>query len=342
VYIWKNSGAGYGYADNFNLVMQPPSTGGASTVHTAIAVADHPTTFLQGPTYVDGKAAWFGDGVWGESGLTRGTYSGPTGTQYEQRIGIAPTLGSNGELVGRLTWGWPQADTSRPDYSEIKTYPSILYGKKPGYQNTWITPGGYSVILPNGTQSQTYPSGPTPGTPFPYIIDNTFPNLQTNFDYNHNLSPTGKGQLTYDLWLQNTPVQQHGFNSANEITHEIMIPVSYWGSYGAFGSRNPAWYDHDVTIDGRLYHVYASKNSDGTLTAPNAVFPWKFIVFEPDGPNSTPTTLNLKHFIDHLKTLRDSANTLWLNGNEYLVSSELGIEIEVGTGDCTWSNRVWT
>jgi len=136
-------------------------------------------------------------------------------------------------------------------------------------------------------------------------------------------------------------VQQHGWNSANELTHEIMIPVSYWGNYGAYNTRNPAWYDHDVTIDGRLYHVYASKNADGTLTAPGEVFQWKFIVFEPDVPNSSPTTLNIKHFIDHLKTLSDSAGTPWINGNEYLVSSELGVEVEVGTGDITWSNRIW-
>jgi len=304
-------------------------------------VADHPNTFLQGQTYIDGKAAWFGDGVWAESGLTRGTYTGPTGTQYEQKIGIASSLGSNGELVVRLTWGWPQADTTKPGYSEIKTYPAILYGKKPGYQNSWITPGGYSVILPDGSQSQTYPSGPTPGTTFPYIIDSTFTDLLTSFDYNHNQAPTGRGHLTYDIWLQNTPVQQHGWNSAHELTHEIMIPVSYWGNYGAYNSRNPSWYDHDVTIDGRLYHVYASKNADGTLTAPGSVFQWKFIVFEPDVPNSTPTTLNIKHFIDHLKTLSDSAGNPWLNGNEYLVSSELGVEVEVGTGDLTWSNRVW-
>jgi hypothetical protein len=337
---------GYIYVDSVTitpLASTPgsPSSGGPSTVQTVITVADHPNTYLQGPTYVDGKAAWLGDGVWGSSGLGRGIYTGPTGTQYEQYIGIAPTLGSNGELVGRLTWGWPQADTSRSDYSEIKTYPSILYGKKPGIQNSWITPGGYSVILPDGTQSQIYPSGPTPGTTFPYKIDSTLPDLLSSFDYKHNMIPTGRGHLSYDLWLQNTSVQQHGFNSANELTHEIMIPVSYWGNYGSYGTRNPAWYDHDVTIDGILWHVYASKNSDGTFTAPSAYFQWKFIVFEPDGPSVTPKTINLKNFINHLKTLTDSAGTPWLNGNEWFVSQELGIEIEVGEGDCTWSNRVW-
>jgi len=327
---------GFIYVDSATITS---TGGGSSTVHTAISVADHPNTFLQGQTYL-GKAAWFDDGVWGPSGLTRGTYTGPTGTQYEQHIGIAPSLGSNGELVVRLTWGWPQADTTAPGYSEIKTYPAILYGKKPGCQNSWITPCGYSVILPDGSQSQTFPSGPTPGTTFPYIIDSTFPNILTSYDYNHNQTPTGRGQLTYDLWLQNTPVQGHGWN-ASELTHEIMIPVSYWGDYGAYPYRNSAWYDHDVTIDGRLYHVYASKNSDGTLTDPGSVFQWKFIVFEPGVANSTPATLNFKHFIDHLKTLTDSAGTPWLNGNEYLVSSELGTEVEVGTGDLTWSNRVW-
>jgi hypothetical protein len=327
---------GYFYIDYVTLTL----TGSPTSPPGSITVADHPDTFLQGPTYAYGTA-WLGDGVWAPSGLTRGTYTGPSGTQYEQHIGISSSLGSHGALTGRLTWGWPQVDPSSPSYSEIKTYPAILYGKKPGIMNTWITPGGWPVILPNGTQSQTYPSGPTPGTTFPYPVDSTFPNLYTSFSYTHNQTPTGRGHLSYDLWLQNTPVQQHGWNSANEITHEIMIPVSYWGGYGSYGTRNRDWYDHDVVIGGNLYHVYVSKNSDGTFVAPSAWFPWKFCVFEPDTASSPATTLNLKLFIDHLKSRTDSAGNLWVSGSEYLVSSELGVEVEYGTGDVTWSNGVW-
>ena len=45
-----------------------------------------------------------------------------------------------------------------------------------------------------------------------------------------------------------------------------MIPLDYWGNYGAHpGNRNPQWYDHDATINGKLYHVYATKGPDGGL-----------------------------------------------------------------------------
>ena len=89
-----------------------------------------------------------------------------------------------------------------------------------------------------------------------------------------------------------------------------MIPLNYWGGYGAYPSgRNPGWYDRDEMIDGRLWHIYISKNGDGTFT-PNFVGGWKFIVFEPDGPVA-PGTLDLATFINYLTTRKDAAGTPW-------------------------------
>ena len=105
-----------------------------------------PTTILQ--TGWDTQAYWLQDGVWGAAGLTRGTYTGMTGTQYFQSMGVSPTVGANGEVAGRINWGWPTGTT------EVKSYMAFLSGNKPGYANSWTVPGGYAVRLLDGTNSQ--------------------------------------------------------------------------------------------------------------------------------------------------------------------------------------------
>jgi hypothetical protein len=151
-------------------------------------------------------------------------------------------------------------------------------------------------------------------------------------------APTGRGHLAYDIFLQKTPEQVNGFGTA--ISHEIIIPLDYWGGYGQYPTRNPNWYDHDVTIDGLLFHVYAAKGADGVLR-PDFMGGWKFIVFEPDRPIA-PGTLDLAKFVNYVTTRKDSAGTPWALGNEYAVSVELGIEPQYGTGDIQVSNyRVW-
>jgi hypothetical protein len=122
--------------------------------------------------------------------------------------------------------------------------------------------------------------------------------------YRHLVSPEGgKGQLTYDIWLQNTPRQCHGFNNCAEITHEIMIPLTYWGGYGQCGSRNPAWEVKDrkgahkvVNLEGRDWCLYKARHMGGP----------------------------------------------WASGTEHLVSVELGAEVQFGVGDMAITNyRVW-
>lgn len=298
-----------------------------------ITLASHPNDLLQIGT---NPAYWVEDGVWGPGSLTRGTYTDINGSQYEQYTGISSTLGVNGEVAARFSWKWPTGTT------EVKSYPSLVYGKKPGWSNTWTTPGGFNVVLPDGTVSQVYPSGPTPNTMLP--LQYPLPNVYSSFNYSFNAAPTGHGHLTYDIWLQTTPTQSHGFDANKEITHEIMIPLDYWGGYGQYkadgGGRNPSWYIKDVTIDGHLFHLYAAQNADGTLTASFGAG-WKFIVFEPDQPIA-PGTLNLTSFLNFITTMKDSAGTPWAAGNEWLSSVELGVEPVDGTGDLTIFNyRVW-
>jgi hypothetical protein len=304
------------------------STGSAVAASpTDISLGVWPTTILQ--TGFDTEAYWLQDGVWGPGALTRGTYTGLTGSQYQQSMGVSRTMGANGEVAGRITWAWPTGTT------EVKSYMAFLSGNKPGYANSWITPAGFDVRLLDGTNSQVYPSGKTPGTIFPLQLP--IASLKSSASYKHNAAPSGRGHLSYDIWLQSTPDQTHGFNSAGEITHEIMIPLDYWGGYGAYkaggGGRNPAWYSHDATIDGRLWHIFYAPNFNGQ---------WKFIVFEPDQPGIQPGSLNLAAFINYVATQKDSSGATWAKGNEYCVSVELGVEPVDGTGDITMFNyRVW-
>jgi len=340
VYLWKNAGSGFAYADEVTLA---PLDGGTATPAPAPAPAPAPpppvdvglvplgmwpTTLLQAG--YDHDAYWVEDGVWAAWGLARGGYTGRSGLNYEQYTGVSPKIGPNGEVAFRMAWKWPIC------CNEIKSFPSIVSGRKPGWYNSWTKPGGLDVLLPGGGYSQTYPSGATPGTFLPLQLP--LASLKTSFDYRHLTPPTGRGHLAYDIFLQNTPAQASGFGA--NITHEIIIPLDYWGGYGQYPTRNPAWYDHDVTIDGILFHVYAAKGADGVLRA-DFNGGWKFIVFEPDRP-IPPGTLDLAKFVNYVTTRRDAAGTPWAWGTEYAVSVELGVEPEEGVGDIQVSNyRVW-
>ena len=287
-------------------------------------MADRGDVFLQVGDY------WFSDGVWGAAGLTRGpagSYAGLSGGTYEQSIGVSPLVGPLGEVGGRVKWAWPTGST------EVKSYPAFLAGKKPGLGNLWTGAGGTPIYLVDGTQSQVTPAGATPNTFFPLQLPVS--SLYASHAYAHNTPPTGRGHLSYDIWLQNTPTQMHGFDSAQEITHEIMIPVTYWGHYGEQGYRNPAWYESDTTIDGKLYHIYRPHNADGSFTPFGNG--WQFIVFEPDQPLAPQQAaeLNLASFLTFLRAKG------WAD-NQWVSSVELGVETVEGLGDLTTYNfRVW-
>lgn len=312
-----------------------PSPAPTPTPSTApqISISNQPDLWLQ--TGWDSAAYWMFDGVWGAGNLTRGTYTDLNGSQYEQQVGVSPQAGPNGEGAARVAWKWPTGTT------EVKSYPALLAGNKPGYYSNWINPGGFKVRLLNGKDSQVNPSGKTPGSFFPLQLP--IASLKTSFAYKHNVVPSGRGHLTYDIWLQGTPDQVAGFR-APPITHEIMIPLTNWGGYGAHkqpGGRNPRWYDHDVTIDGRLFHVYVAKGADGGVRADFSMG-WKFIVFVPAQLPVPAGTLDLAKFINYVATRKDAFGTPWATGREYAVSVELGVEPQDGIGDMTLFNfRVW-
>jgi len=289
----------------------------APVTPSLIVVNDWPNVILQFGDY------WCNEDIWGATGLTRGTYTDINGTTYEQKIGVSQQLGPNGEVSARMEWKFPTGTT------EVKSYPSIIAGAKPGwYQATSPNPGGYDIILPNGSVSQSYPSGKTPNSIFPLSLPLT--SLKCSVSYAHNQTPTGRGHLAYDIWLQNDPAQTHGF-TAPPITTEIMIPLDYWGSpgYGSYPSRNPSWYIKDATIDGRLYHCY---------WAPHFNEAWEFVVYEPDVPGIQPGTIDLAAFINHAKAQGWTNSILGGATASHVVSVELGVEPVDGTGDISISN----
>lgn len=316
--------------DGVTLYAAKMGAGTATTTNapsgpTAIAVADWPNVILQSSDY------WSNEDIWGATGLTRGPYTGINGTTYEQQIGFAsPRLNpASGAVSARFTWKYPTGTT------EVKAYPSIIAGNKPGwYQASAPNPAGYNVILPDGSTSTTSPSGKTPNSIFPLALPVT--SLKSRFAYTNNQTPTGRGHLTYDIWLQNTGTQGHGF-AAPPITTEIMIPLYYWGNYGAYvaggGGRNPGWYVGDATIDGLLWHCYFAPTFNGA---------WVFIVFEPDGPVPN-RQLNLAAFINYAVSQGWTAGGMAMGGGAtstaatHVVSVELGIEPVDGTGDLTLS-----
>jgi hypothetical protein len=183
-----------------------------------------------------------------------------------------------------------------------------------------------------------------------------------DFDWKHNSVPTGQGQLVFDIWLTRASTQGYGFASA-PISHEIMLPLSSWGNYGAHnvsGGRNPSWYDHEQTIAGNEYWVYCTKGADGQLlydfgslngsyTNPETGAPatgWKMIAFVPktmgqagSGANqSGHCSIDLAPIMNYLRTRSDIRPMPWMSGNEYVMSIEVGVEPIWGEGDVTLYN----
>jgi len=328
-------GGGGGSTSATGVQMEPVNFGNA--VAPEIPVASSSNVWLQAGNPDD--AYFIEDNRWGRDGLTEGDTPG----QYEQAVGRATSVGPNGEVAFRTKWRWPQGGT------EVKGYPAILYGRKPGYASGDNLMAGNPIQLPDGSMSQTAPAGATPGTILP--LRTPLQSLKAKYAFKHNSTPTGQGQLAFDIWLQSAPHQDRGF-TASSITHEIMIPLSNWGNYGGHdvpGGRNPSWFDHTATIGGKQYHVYATKGGDGCLRYDfgglNGAYGksgWKMIAFVPAVLPANPGEIDLAAIINYVATRTDQCGERWAQGNEYVSSVELGVEPVVGTGDITvYDYKVW-
>lgn len=377
------------------------TSGSAPSPMPTLSVERHPNDLLELGA-VGTRTYRIEDNRWGSTGISEGTGS----SNFAQAVGRSTTVGPFGEVAWRTTWTWPQfvngVNVEAGGFSEVKAYPGIIYGAKPGHDAnpaSQYPAWSYAVRLPDGavvatppagtpsniasdwvanggSVSTRSPSGTTPGTHLPIQLPLVAGSFTTTGRFS--ASATGKGHLSFDIWLQAESTQAHGFAKA-PVTHEIMIPLRNWGQYGMHGvpaGRNSGWYDHDVTIDGVLYHVYCAKNLQtnpvtkvSDLTWPDnypglqynfgseltggyineetgsARKGWKFIVFQCDG-DSHPLQadgsfrIDIVKFMDHLATRTDSRGIGFIQGTEYVVSSELGIEPVYGTGTMTcWDYR---
>jgi hypothetical protein len=259
---------------------------------------------------------WVINNTWGQGSIPAGAFT--------QGVGGGST--PDGRVAFRMQWQWPDGD------SEVKGYPAALYGRKPGTAS-------YTASLLRAS-GKVPSSSAAAGAPFPVKLP--VPPLNAHVAFEHNAPPTGRGHLAFDLWLQSDDTQGDHWPGSS-ITHEIMVPLEHWGNYGAHpGGRNPAWYDHDATIAGKLFHVYTAKDGDGcsrynfgSLDGTHGRAGWKFIVFIPDASPAAPADVNLAAIVNHVATRKDACGQPWAVGDEYLVSAELGVEPVVGTGDIT-------
>lgn len=309
----------------------------------------HPDQWLPAGRPADGYFVI--DNRWGRGSLEPG--------DYWQGIGTAPDAAGDGAIAFRLKWQWPQGDT------EVKGYPAALFGRKPGHAGygragrAGGTPEGEGedddevareTGGDNGSDAEGQAQGARAGRAVRLPLQLPLPPLAALGAWQHNEVPSGQGQIAFDLWLQSDPVQGHGWQGAS-ITHEIMVTLDHWGGYGAHdrpGGRNPGWYDHDVELGGRRYHVYITKGQDGcarydfgTLDGSHGRSGWKLISFIPEQLPVAPGDVDLGAIVNHVASRSDSCGEPWATGDEHLVSVELGVEPVVGSGDLSvWNYRV--
>ena len=143
----------------------------------------------------------------------KGTLSG-----WSQCIGLG--IGTDGTLMGRWTWDWLNSG------SNVKAYPEIVFGQKPGGSTT-------SASLPIKISSVGVAT-------VSYDVSSTY---------------TGSGNVALDIWITDT--QDPTTWGVPPITHEIMIWLDAYGGMQPGGNRI-----EQVNIDGSLYDVYVGDNFD--------------------------------------------------------------------------------
>jgi len=133
---------------------------------------------------------------------------------WSQCIGIG--MEADGTLLGRWTWDWLNSG------SNVKAYPEIIFGKKPGSATT-------SKVMPIKISD-------IGAATVSYDVSSTY---------------TGSGNVAFDLWLTNTPNPSTW--AVPPITSEIMIWLDRQGAMAPGGA-----YSERVNLDGSTYAVYVA------------------------------------------------------------------------------------
>ena len=102
------------------------------------------------------------------------------------------------------------------------------------------------------------------------------------------MAKAGAGHLTFDLWVQKTAKQEHGFDTG-KVTDpdEIMISVNFWGRYGQWDERPEDWRTYcNCVFETPGYPVPRPARGDqlNVLEAYSAL-----TIFEPERPLSEHT-----------------------------------------------------
>jgi hypothetical protein len=133
---------------------------------------------------------------------------------WSQCIGLA--MEADGTLAGRWTWDWLNSG------SNVKAYPEIIFGQKPGSATT------------------------TKALPIK-LSDIGF--LTVSYDVSSNNS--GSGNVAFDIWLTDTP--NPIIFGTPPITHEIMVWLDQQGGLGPSGN-----FKERVNINGSTYAVFVA------------------------------------------------------------------------------------
>ena len=294
-----------------------------------------------------GTKYWIDDNAWGAGDFTRGTYTGLNGKTFESQYGIGP-VDATGNISWRTSWKWPMGG------NEVKSYPGAIFGAKPGWHvPNCPCPNGSAIIQQeDGQPVTTVPTGPTPGTFLPLQVGARLPEINTSFAFRHFVPPPantpegqkqGQGHLTFDLWLQNSAKQEHGFDTGRVVSHEIMIPVNFWGNYGKWDKRPPDWRNYCNCVfeyQGIRFHVLHAEPKSKSWNQY-----WALTIFQPEQPLSEDTvrTFDISAFINFLRSRnKPGTSTPMVAPTDYLVGIEFGVEPIYGVGDTkVWNYRVW-
>jgi hypothetical protein len=133
---------------------------------------------------------------------------------WSQCIGIGPE--TDGTISARWTWDWLNSG------SNVKGYPEIIFGQKPGGTTT-------TKVLP--------------------IRLSNIGLLTVSYDVTSNYS--GSGNAAFDIWLTDKP--DPIVFGAPPITHEVMVWIDQQGGLGPGGN-----FKERVSINGSAYAVFVA------------------------------------------------------------------------------------
>jgi hypothetical protein len=160
------------------------------------------------------------------------------------------------------------------------------------------------------------PWNPSTTSKLPRVVDEV---TTARVELGFSSSRDGTGNLAFDIWLTASNVKP-AWSDHLPLVHELMIWLD------TFGGMSPAGGQVDtVTIDGIQWDLFITTATWGTE-------PWQYIAYRPGNGVPSPTTIDVRKFLDHLKA-RGS-----ITGAEWLASVELGNEVVVGTGRTTLSS----